>query len=98
MKLAKLVNPFKVEKGRHFRLKQVDPADTLGLSLDRDSAADLLKEGVERLAELQERLYAERRWARRTWKLACEPLPARFPAAQLLRAVPRGPSSIWETR
>ena len=63
MKLAKLVNPFKVEKGRPFRLKQVDPADTLGLSLDRDTAADLLKEGVARLAELQERLYAERRWA-----------------------------------
>ena len=63
MKLAKLVNPFKVEKGRHFRLKQVDPADTCGLSLDRDAAADLLKEGVEQLAELQERLYAERRWA-----------------------------------
>ena len=37
MKLAKLVNPFKVEKGRHFRLKQVDPADTCGLSLDRDA-------------------------------------------------------------
>jgi PPK2 family polyphosphate:nucleotide phosphotransferase len=63
LKLAKLVNPFKVEKGRHFRLKQVDPADTCGLSLDRDAAADLLKEGVERLAEFQERLYAERRWA-----------------------------------
>ena len=63
MKLAKLVNPFKVEKGRPFRLKQVDPADTLSLSLDRDTAADLLKEGVARLAELQERLYAERRWA-----------------------------------
>jgi len=63
LKLAKLVNPFKVEKGRPFRLKQVDPADTLGLSLDRDTAVDLLKEGVARLAELQERLYAERRWA-----------------------------------
>jgi PPK2 family polyphosphate:nucleotide phosphotransferase len=63
LKLAKLVNPFKVEKGRRFRLKQVDPADTCGLSLDRDAAADLLKEGVEQLAEFQERLYAERRWA-----------------------------------
>ena len=63
MKLAKLVKPYRIEKGRHFRLKQVDPADTLGLSLDHDSAADLLKEGVEQLAELQERLYADRRWA-----------------------------------
>ena len=63
MKLAKLVKPFRVENGRHFRLKQVDPADTCGLSLDRDDAAELLQEGVERLAEFQERLYAERRWA-----------------------------------
>jgi len=63
LKLAKLIEPYRIEKGRHFRLKQVDPADTLGLSLDRDTATDLLKEGVERLRELQERLYAERRWA-----------------------------------
>jgi PPK2 family polyphosphate:nucleotide phosphotransferase len=63
LKLAKLIEPYRIEKGRRFRLKQVDPGDTLGLSLDRDTATDLLKEGVERLRELQERLYAERRWA-----------------------------------
>jgi PPK2 family polyphosphate:nucleotide phosphotransferase len=63
LKLAKLVKPYRIDKGRHFRLKQVDPADTCGLSIDRDAAADLLKEGVEQLTELQNRLYAERRWA-----------------------------------
>jgi PPK2 family polyphosphate:nucleotide phosphotransferase len=63
LKLAKLVKPYVVERGQRFRLKHIDPGDTHGLSLDHDDAASLLKEGVERLAELQERLYAERRWA-----------------------------------
>src|SRR5437868_6124452 len=63
LKLAKLLKPYLIEEGRHFRLKQVDSGDTRGLSLDHDEAARLLKEGIERLAEFQERLYAERRWA-----------------------------------
>ncbi|HEX4573222.1 MAG TPA: hypothetical protein VH184_22500 [Dongiaceae bacterium] len=63
LKLGKLLKPYRIENGRKFRLKQVDPADTGGLSLDHDTAAELLKEGIERLAELQECLYAERRWA-----------------------------------
>ena len=62
LKLAKLLEPYRIENGRKFRLKQVDPADTGGLSLDRDAAAELLKQGIEQLAELQECLYAERRW------------------------------------
>jgi len=63
LNLTKLIKPYVVKRGRHFRLKHVDPGDTLGLTLDHEDAASLLKEGVERLAELQERLYAERRWA-----------------------------------
>jgi hypothetical protein len=63
LKLARLVKPYMIEQGRHFRLRHIDPGDTLGLSLDHDDAASLLKDGVERLAELQERLYAEHRWA-----------------------------------
>lgn len=63
MKLAKLLKPYVIEKGRHFRLKQVDPDDTRGLDLDRDEADRLLKTGIELLSEMQERLYAERRWA-----------------------------------
>ena len=63
MNLAKLIKPYVVKRGRNFRLKHIDPGETLGLSLDHQDAANLLKEGVERLAELQERLYAERRWA-----------------------------------
>jgi PPK2 family polyphosphate:nucleotide phosphotransferase len=63
LKIAKLLEPYRIENGLNFRLNQVDPADTGGLSLDHEAAGELLKEGVERLAELQECLYAERRWA-----------------------------------
>ena len=63
MKLAKLVKPFQIAKGRHFRLKDIDPGDTLGLDLDPKTAKELLQAGIERLAELQELLYADDRWA-----------------------------------
>jgi PPK2 family polyphosphate:nucleotide phosphotransferase len=62
-KLPKLVKPYCIAKGKGFRLKDVDPGDTLGLTLDHESAQKLLKEGVQRMAELQELLYAEKRWA-----------------------------------
>jgi PPK2 family polyphosphate:nucleotide phosphotransferase len=63
MKLAKLVKPYQIAKGRRFRLKDVDPGDTLGLDLDPETAKGLLQAGIERLSELQELLYADDRWA-----------------------------------
>jgi len=63
MKLAKLVKPYQIAKGRRFRLKDVDPGDTLGLDLDPKTAKELLQAGIERLAELQELLYADNRWS-----------------------------------
>src|SRR5579871_4800655 len=63
MKLARLVKPYQIAKGRRFRLKDVDPADTLGLDLDPETAKELLQAGIERLAELQELLYADNRWS-----------------------------------
>jgi PPK2 family polyphosphate:nucleotide phosphotransferase len=62
-KLVKLIDRCRVSKGRGFRLKDHDPADTGGLSLDKDGASTLLKEGIERLTELQDKLYAQDRWA-----------------------------------
>lgn len=56
---------FRVEDGKKFRLKDFDPKETLGLKHAdgiKDRAADLLQEGVEVLAELQEKLYAQDRW------------------------------------
>jgi PPK2 family polyphosphate:nucleotide phosphotransferase len=56
--------PFRIDDGAGFRLEACDPASTLDLDpSDRDAAAAMLREGVEILAELQERLYAQDRWA-----------------------------------
>jgi PPK2 family polyphosphate:nucleotide phosphotransferase len=50
--------------GRGFRLKDVDPGDTLRLDDDdRPRAKRWLRQGVEALAALQDRLYAQDRWA-----------------------------------
>ena len=56
-----LATHFRVNHSR-FRLEDIDPADTLGLNLKEESS-NLLQSSIERLAELQERLYAQDRWA-----------------------------------
>jgi len=53
--------PFRVDDGRKFRLKDIDPGDTGGLHA-KDEAREWLRQGVERLAELQEKLYAQDSW------------------------------------
>jgi len=53
---------FRVDHGARFRLADVDPADTAGLK-SRQQAERLLARGVERLEELQERLFAQDEWA-----------------------------------
>jgi PPK2 family polyphosphate:nucleotide phosphotransferase len=63
-RLSKFVAPFRVEGKRGFRLKDIDPGDTGGIDAGRKGeAAGLLQEGVQRLAELQDKLYAQDRWA-----------------------------------
>jgi PPK2 family polyphosphate:nucleotide phosphotransferase len=62
-RIEKYVGPFCITTGKGFRLKDFDPRDTRGLQLDKSEAADLLKRGTEWLAEEQELLYAEDRWA-----------------------------------
>ena len=59
----KLVDRYRITDGKKFRLKDHDPADTAGLSLDKKEARLLLDGGIERLISLQERLYAHRSWA-----------------------------------
>ncbi len=58
-KAAKLSRPYRVENGRKFRLKDVDPGDTAGMKLDKSKAADALEKGVKLLADLQDKLYAQ---------------------------------------
>ncbi|HEX6883776.1 MAG TPA: PPK2 family polyphosphate kinase [Planctomycetota bacterium] len=58
---SRLCERFRVEPDARDVLASVDPRDAA--ELDKDAAAARLAEGVERLAELQERLYAQDRWA-----------------------------------
>ncbi len=60
--VERLVAPFRVTKGRGFRLKDYKPGTTLGLK-NKEQAGQSLRKGVEALADLQERLYAQDRWA-----------------------------------
>jgi PPK2 family polyphosphate:nucleotide phosphotransferase len=63
-KAKEFAAPFCVENGKKFRLKDVDPGDTLKLnSEDKPRAKEALVTGVEALAELQDKLYAQDRWA-----------------------------------
>jgi len=60
-RIQKYVHPFRITKGKDFRLKHFDPRDTCGLQLDKGEAAELLTRGTEWLAEEQEMLYAQDR-------------------------------------
>lgn len=62
--MAELLKPFRITDGSKFRLKHVDPGDTLGLDSEfKDEAHELLTAGIQRLTELQEKLYAQDRWS-----------------------------------
>jgi PPK2 family polyphosphate:nucleotide phosphotransferase len=52
---------FRVDKGSDFKLG--DPKDMGGLDIDKPQGEELLAAAVKRLSELQERLYAQGRWA-----------------------------------
>ncbi len=61
---SEFVEPFEVTRGKHFRLKDIDPGDTLGFkSADKPRAKEALAMGVEALANLQDKLYADDRWS-----------------------------------
>jgi PPK2 family polyphosphate:nucleotide phosphotransferase len=56
--------PFRITDGKDFKLKHIDPNDTLGLkSEDKPKAKEALQNGIELLAELQDKLYAQDRWS-----------------------------------
>jgi len=59
----KFVAPFVVTKGKGFRLKDFDPGDTLGLKMDKSTAAELLDRSTRWLVEEQDMLYAQDRWS-----------------------------------
>ncbi len=63
MKLDKIAKRFRIDKPNKFKLADCDPADCCGLSIDKAEAKEMLKNSIERLSELQERLYANNKWS-----------------------------------
>jgi PPK2 family polyphosphate:nucleotide phosphotransferase len=57
-----LAERYRITDGRKFRLQDFDPADTWKLQ-GKEGSADLLALGVQALAELQDRLYAQDQWS-----------------------------------
>jgi len=61
---GKYSEPFRITNGAKFRLKDVDPDDTLDFAADgKAEAEEVLAAGVELLSKLQDKLYAQDRWA-----------------------------------
>jgi PPK2 family polyphosphate:nucleotide phosphotransferase len=56
-----LVDPFRVTDGKGFRLRRIEPRETLGLSSKKKARA-LLARGIRELAALQDKLYAQNQW------------------------------------
>ena len=65
LKLAKKYSePYRITDGTKFRLKKMDPAETLDFAADeKPRAEDELTQGVELLRHLQDKLYAQDRWS-----------------------------------
>jgi PPK2 family polyphosphate:nucleotide phosphotransferase len=63
MSLEKALRRFRIDKPHKFRLADHDSADTCGLDIEKAEAKAMLASGVERLAALQEKLYAQNQWA-----------------------------------
>jgi PPK2 family polyphosphate:nucleotide phosphotransferase len=57
-----LAKRYLVTSGRRFRLNRFDPDDTAGPGL-KERADELIANAIGRMAELQERLYAQDRWS-----------------------------------
>ena len=59
--IRQLIEPYRVTDGSRFELDAFDPGDTGGL--DKPGSRELLEQGIELLSELQEKLYAQDRFA-----------------------------------
>ena len=59
---SKLSDPYRIDHGKRFRLKDFDPAST-GHYHSKEHAQELLDKGIADMRELQDKLYAEGKWA-----------------------------------
>jgi len=62
MKPSEYAKEFRIADGKQFRLKDYDPAETLELK-SKEHAHEILENGIARLTDLQEKLFAQDRWA-----------------------------------
>ena len=59
---SQLSKPYRIDHGKNFRLKDVDPATT-GRLRSKERAKELLEQSIAEMAELQDKLYAQDCWA-----------------------------------
>ena len=59
-RIASLIEPYRVTDGKGFRLSRIDTRDTQGLT--KEQAQKFLQRGVQRLAAMQDKLYAQDQW------------------------------------
>lgn len=61
--IESFLKPYRITDGQGFSLTKIDPGDTHGLgSKMKEESKQLLQTGIERLARLQDKLYADDRW------------------------------------
>ena len=58
---SKLCDPYRIDHGKKFQLKDFDPADTGDLRSNQH-AQELLDKGITEMRELQDKLYAQDSW------------------------------------
>jgi PPK2 family polyphosphate:nucleotide phosphotransferase len=59
---SKLSKPYRIESGKGFRLKDFDPEST-GHFRSKEHTQEMLDRGIEEMADLQDKLYAQDVWA-----------------------------------
>jgi PPK2 family polyphosphate:nucleotide phosphotransferase len=62
MKPEKLAYTYRIDHGKNFKLKDYDPADTSHWR-SKEHAEQEIQEGIARMTDLQDKLYAQDRWA-----------------------------------
>lgn len=62
MKTSKLAKGYRVDDGKHFRLRDFDPADT-GKWKSEEDAKDQVQKDIAHMADLQAKLYAQDNWS-----------------------------------
>jgi len=63
MKAADLAKLYRIKDGKDFRLDRIDPSDTCGLDIEKAEAKEQIAADIKEMKDLQEKLYAEGKWA-----------------------------------